>query len=99
MEKFISIILFSLLVNISLAQTTYSKQLESRASNGDANAQENLGWCFHTGSGIDKDFEKAFYWYKKAAESGKSYSMYNIGIMYQNGQTDKKDEYEAAKWF
>lgn len=40
------------------------------AEQGDAEAQCNLGVLYKNGQGVNKDFNKAFEWYKLSAEQG-----------------------------
>ena len=40
------------------------------AKQGEANAQYHLGFCYQFGTGVDKNNQKAMYWYGKAAEQG-----------------------------
>ena len=40
------------------------------AKSGDSTAQRNLARCYYSGNGTKEDTEKAFEWYKKAAEQG-----------------------------
>jgi TPR repeat protein len=43
------------------------QHLESQAQAGDSNAQVWLGFRYKTGDGIEKDLERARYWYERAA--------------------------------
>jgi len=49
---------------------TAMKIWQPLANNGDSEAQYHLGYMFQTGTGVDKDSEKALYWYNKAAQNG-----------------------------
>ena len=57
--------------------------------------------CFdtHGGVGIDQDFDKALYWYKRAIENGHSESIFNLGTLYENGQGVEKDIAMAIKYY
>ncbi len=71
-----------------------------RAQEGDANAQYQLGSIYTTGrNGIEKDYEKAHFWYLKAAESGHAFAMYYLAWMYKRGQGVKEDPEKAFYWF
>ena len=50
--------------------TTIYKEMKKKADKGDLGAQYNLGMMYEYGHGVNKDFSKAFEWYKKAAEQG-----------------------------
>lgn len=49
-------------------------------------AQTCLGVCFKTGSGCEKDVQRAFEWYSKAAENGSSKAQFLLSIFYKNGE-------------
>ena len=38
------------------------------------------------GHGVPKDYEKAFIWFEKAAEQNNILALYNLGLMYRDGQ-------------
>jgi len=42
------------------------------ASQGDAEAQHNLGYCYEQGIGVEQDYIKAYRWYKTANSNGYS---------------------------
>jgi len=52
----------------------------------------------HEGECLDKDGEKAAYWFRKAAEQGLAGSQTTLGMMYQEGNGVKQDMEEAKKW-
>ena len=54
-------------------------------------SQYNTGVNYYIGRGIDKDLEKAVYWYQMASEEGHSKAPFNIGIIYANGEVTDKD--------
>jgi TPR repeat protein len=47
------------------------------------------------GLGTKQDFQKAFYWYEKAAVQGDASAAYNLGNIYRDGRVVLKNE---AKW-
>ena len=59
--------------------------LKTLAEQGDKNAQTDLGFAYGHGVGIDKNYEKAFPWYKKAALQGSIPAQYNVGLFYEKG--------------
>jgi TPR repeat protein len=74
-------------------------QNKTEAEKGNANAQEYLGYCYHTGQGVAKDYVEAVKWHRKAAEQGNAVAQRNLGICYQHGNGVRKDKAEAAKWY
>lgn len=68
---------------------------EELAKIGDAEAENNLGVMLAaTGS-----YKKAAQWYKKAGLAGLSTAMYNLGVLYFNGQGVPQDYATAYQWF
>ncbi len=62
---------------------------------------EQVGEMFHNGTlGVEKDLNKAFAWYKQAADLGSATSMDLIGMFYSNGDGELKQSCEqAVKWY
>ncbi len=69
------------------------------AEQGDASAQNALGWMYREGSGVNQDFKEAMKWYRLAAEHGSAQAQYNLGVMYYQGSGVAKDLHEAMKWY
>ena len=44
--------------------------LRARANQGDARAQDNLGYMYDKGRGVAQDSKQAAFWYRKAADQG-----------------------------
>ena len=49
--------------------------------------------------GVPIDYEKALYWFTKAAENGDSGAMNNMGVMYSKGEGSPKDMKKAFDCF
>ena len=64
---------------------------ETRAGNGDAEAQFSLGIKF-AGEGAAQDYAQAAHWYLKAAEQSHPLAQFNLGIMYAAGQGVPRDK-------
>ena len=58
-----------------------------------------LGVKYFYGVGVDKDFEKSFYWFMKSAEQGYDKAQYRVGEMYFNGKGVEEDLEEAFTWY
>jgi len=62
---------------------------------GDAEAQYNVGICYGKGIGVDKNEQKAFDWYLKAAKQGNTRAQTILGAVH----VATHDYSEAIKWF
>ena len=49
---------------------TALKHFSATAVKGDARAQYSLGWMYHQGEGVTKNYKQALRWLRKAAEQG-----------------------------
>ena len=68
------------------------------AESGCVRAQFLVGLAYHTGRGVAVDCERAGMWYRKAAGSGDSHAIANLGVMSLLGQGAPGDELEAYTW-
>ena len=66
------------------------------AREDDLAAQRNIAHLFHHGLGVEKDLDRAFYWYERAADAGLASAQANIGILYLTGEGTDKDAEKAA---
>jgi TPR repeat protein len=69
------------------------------AEQGDADAQNFIGWMYVEGKGVAKDGSEAARWYRKAAEQGDANAQYNLGVIYDNGDGVVEDGAEAERWY
>ena len=49
--------------------------------------------------GIQQNYDRAFYWYKKAADQGTAVAQYTIGTMHEKGQGVVRSQIEAVQWY
>lgn len=76
------------------------KELQTKAQNGDLQAQLTLGNMYYFGEYIAKDYKEAIKWWLISAERGGDGSQFNLGVMYANGWGGVSQDYkEAIKWF
>ena len=61
--------------------------------------QNGLGVCYAYGFFVEKDMEKAAYWFKNAARQGLSVAQFNIGNCYYNGSGVVEDRDIAYYWY
>ncbi len=74
--------------------------LRAAAHEGDARAQARLGTYYEDGGRIFKrDFDRAFFWYRKAAEGGHAEAQFHLGRMHRAGLGVERDEAMAAFWY
>jgi len=73
--------------------------VKAKAEKGDAIAQEDLGFRYYTGQGVEKSQAEAIKWFSKAAKQGRASAQCRLGLMYYEGQGVKKDYAEAMKWY
>ena len=45
------------------------------------------------------DYDKSFYWYKKAADQGEAIAQKNLGLLYYYGEGITRNEAQAKYWF
>ena len=69
------------------------------ASEGIAEAQFNLGMMYFNGTGVNKDYKTAEFWWQKAADQGYSAAQYNIGNLYYGSGIYPQNNDEALKWY
>ena len=69
------------------------------ADQGNADAQDNVGWLYQHGWGVAQDYAEAMRWYRKAADQGDARAQANIGELYQHGWGVAKNYAEATRWF
>ena len=61
--------------------------------------QNGLGVCYAYGYFVEKDMEKAAYWFKNAAHKGLSLAQFNLGNCYYHGNGVAKDRKMAYYWY
>ena len=69
------------------------------AEQGNAFAQDNLGWMYEYGCNVPQSDIEAVKWYRKAAEQGNAEAQMHLGWMYEIGRGVVKSREEAAKWY
>lgn len=97
------------LVLFSTAQAfgsgTCDPKILSRAHSGDVNAQSYVAHLYTSGKGVDKDYQKARYWYLQVANHKKAdakiiaHANLLLGLMYNTGKGGNKNYSQAMKCF
>lgn len=75
------------------------ERVRPRAKQGIASAQYNLGVIYDRGYGVERNYDKARKWYKKAAAQAYGKAAHNLGVMYQLGHGVPVNHEKAAHWF
>ena len=75
------------------------KWYRKAAEQGNADAQNNLGFCYSKGYGITQSRAEAIKWYRKAAEQGNAAAQNNLGDCYYYGRSVAQDYIEAVRWY
>ncbi|POG66371.1 hypothetical protein GLOIN_2v1879909 [Rhizophagus irregularis DAOM 181602=DAOM 197198] len=72
--------------------------LEKLVENGDKVAMFNLANKYKDGEGTEKNLEKAFHLYQKAAKKNHTEAMFNLAKRYYNGEGTEKNLEKAFHW-
>ncbi len=64
-----------------------------------SSCQFMIGRIYKNGSGVEKDYEKALYWYQKSADQGHSTAQNNLGYMYHTGQGVDQNYEKTLYWY
>src|SRR5262249_21359194 len=82
--------------NVPEALRWYSRA----ARQGDADAQEMLGWHYFYGDdGVRTDHKEAVSWYRRAARKGNPGAQYALATCYENGDGVRKNRRLAILWY
>ena len=73
--------------------------VRTKAEQGDAEAQYQLGKMYDDGKGVTQNDIEAIKWYRKAADQGLANAQDSLGVMYHTGQGVVQDYAEAAIWY
>lgn len=79
------------------------KWLGKAAEQGNADAEDTLGVHYEVGEGVEQDYGKAAYWFRRAAEhvpdlGGAGQGRNNLGNLYAEGHGVPKDYVQAYMW-
>ncbi len=69
------------------------------AEQGDARAQNNLGYMYDTNRGVEADAEQAVYWYQLAATAGNVNAQINLANSYHRGRGVEQNDDKALEWY
>lgn len=69
------------------------------AMSGDPDAQHDLATLYALGEGIPRDYERAAFWFRLAADAGIANAQYNLGVLMHHGQGVPQDRAAAFTLF
>jgi len=94
---------YILLLTVLLASNAFGApdfdETKAAAEQGDAVAQNNLGYMYDNGEGVPENDAEAVKWYRKAADQGLVDAQYNLGLMYGNGEGVPENDAEAIRLY
>lgn len=71
-------------------------EIQKNANAGDSQAQFSLGYAYAFGKNLPQDYEKAAFWYRKAAEQGFAPAQCQIAVAYVSGAGVSQNYKRAA---
>ena len=86
-----------LMSDMMMSGMSLEEKIEA-AEDGDPDCMESLAKAYLDGVGVEQDFDKCAYWWKKLAESGNAVGMFNIGLHYAKGCGVERSFETAAEW-
>ena len=69
------------------------------AMRGHVQSMNDLGWCFRTGNGVEKDLKLAIRWHTQAADRGNADAMHHLGNIYTEEGSPVWDGPRGISWF
>jgi len=72
--------------------------LELSDENNNVKAQNNLGFLYNLGMGVEQDYKKSAKWFNKAAAQGNVAAQFNLGQLYEHGYGVEQDHKKAVFW-
>ena len=77
----------------------WAEKNSALAQEGDCLAEEDLGYMYKYGRGVEQSYEKAVEWYRKAADQGLAAAQYDLGYMYYSGHGVEQSNETAVEWY
>jgi len=72
---------------------------EKAAAQDNRCAQNNLGYLYVDGKGVQKDEKMGVEWIQKSAEQGHANEQDSLGEMYRDGRGVQQDNVRAYMWY
>ena len=74
------------------------RHLRNAVAKGLPEAMNELGVCYATGWGVDRDPAEAIEWFRKAAAAGDVNAQFNLGVLHLRGKGVEQDYRQAYEW-
>ena len=71
----------------------------ANAQRGLPSAMNQLGVWYYTGNNVEKDYNKAYYWWRRGALEQNPKAIANLGVCYQFGKGVERDSTEAVRLY
>jgi hypothetical protein len=73
--------------------------LNPLAAQGNARAQDALGFMYERGNGVPRDDAQAVKWFRKSADQGNAAAQFSLGRKYHEGRGVGQDSVQAYMWY
>lgn len=106
-KYFLPTLLTTILTSLSIGNAVgyeyqygfYSEPTLHQAQLGYVDAQNTIADSYYAGNGVEKNYQKAFEWYQKAANNGHLEAMNSLALMYEKGDIGQPNIEQAEKWY
>jgi hypothetical protein len=68
------------------------------ARGGDPKSQASLGFMYYSGKGVQRDDQRALFWFRRAADAGQPTAQFYLGMEYFYGRGVPRDLAQAYSW-
>ena len=101
MKKIILVLSFFFIGLVSAQEVEANiDDIKEVAETGNVKAQFVLGTAYYLGlNGAEQDYEKAVYWFTKAAEQGNDIAQLGLGECYREGTGVEQSYSRSAYWY
>jgi TPR repeat protein len=97
-RHYLGVILSNGYAGISIDKAGAAKHHKIAAEAGHAGSQNNLGFMYFKGEGVERSLPLAVHWVTRSAEQGEPFAYGTLGEMYVRGDVFPPDDIEAYKW-